>query len=222
MILTTANRVFDVKAAVELLRKNAIETASDADAPMIRSIDIDIDGRTARFDVLGYDIDVAAAEEGKEPEHTATLQMHFLTDEMIPFCDEKRPDIGQVAPNKWSTSTIRQRINDEEFIEEHFGDLADYIVPAVIKAKGDDPVIDRVFILSKEEINSETTPYIFYKNNESRTRVTIDGEPDWYWTRSAYRGGANSTWCVSSGGSVTSSGAYGAYRALPSLVIDIS
>lgn len=211
------------EAVINLLHDNFNAIAEEeSNVGMIRSFDYLADGRTVRMDVLGYDIDELAAE-GKKPEHTATLQMHFLTDEEIPFCDRNRPDIDKIKPNAWSTSTIRQRLNDEEFIEEHFGELAEHIVPVRKHTEYDEETIDKVFLLSKEEISQADSPYPFYANDpESRARVTVDGEPDYYRLRSANRGYAYIAWYVSSGGGVSTGTALSATRALPSLVIDIS
>lgn len=212
------------EAAVRDLSENAHALRNGEDVGIIRSFDYNVYGRMVRMDVLGYDIDEVTDKDGRKPEHTATLQMHFLTDEEIPFCDPKRPDYKDIRPNAWSTSTIRQRLNEDEFIEEHFGDLAAYIVPAIKETPYDTKTEDRIFPLSKEEIDMKSSPYPFYHNDpESRARVTVDGEPDIYRLRSAHRGSANYTWYVNSGGYVSSYGyATHAYRALPSFVIDIS
>lgn len=222
MVYTKFNSNLDPKAAVEALAFNADALAAGIDAGQITSIDIEINGRPVRFDVLGYDIDKVAEIHRRKAEHTATLQMHFLSDEYFPFCDENRKDIDQIVPNTWKTSTLRQRLNEESFIKEHFGGLARYIVP-VLKDTDGVTTEDKIFPLSVEEIDRETTPYPFYQNKESRSRTTSEGDCDCYWTRSAHRGGANYTWYVYTGGYVNNySSACYAFRALPSLVIALN
>ena len=222
MVYSKFNSNLGPKAAVEALAFNADALAAGRDAGQITSIDIEINGRPVRFDVLGYDIDKVAEIHRRKAEHTATLQMHFLSDEYFPFCDENRKDIDQIVPNTWKTSTLRQRLNEESFIKEHFGGLARYIVPALKETDGV-TTEDKIFPLSIEEIDSETTPYPFYQNKESRSRTTSEGDNDCYWTRSANRGNASFTWCVYSSGYVHSgSYAYYAHRALPSLVIALN
>ena len=221
MVYSKFNSNLDPNAAVEALAFNADALAAGMDAGQITSIDIEINGRPVRFDVLGYDIDKVAEIHRRKAEHTATLQMHFLTDEYIPFCDENRKDINQITPNTWKTSTLRQRLNDDSFIRKHFGDLARYIVP-VLKNTDGITTKDKIFPLSIEEIDSEITPYPFYKNKETRSRTSSEGDNDYYWTRSAYRGYANYTWYVGSGGGVYYGYAYAALRALPSLVIALN
>ena len=221
MVYSKFNSNLDPKAAVEALAFNADALAAGMDAGKITSIDIEINGRPVRFDVLGYDIDKVAEIHRRKAEHTATLQMHFLSDEYFPFCDENRKDIDQITPNTWKTSTLRQRLNEESFIKEHFGGLARYIVPALKETDGV-TTEDKIYPLSIEEINSKTTPYPFYQNKESRSRTTSEGDNDYYWTRSAYRGNAYHAWCVYSGGYVYSYIACIAYRALPSLVIALN
>ena len=221
MVYSKFNSNLDPKAAVEALAFNADALAAGMDAGQIISLDIEINGRPVRFDVLGYDIDKVAEIHRRKAEHTATLQMHFLSDEYFPFCDENRKDIDQITPNTWKTSTLRQRLNEESFIKEHFGGLARYIVPALKETDGV-TTEDKIYPLSIEEINSKTTPYPFYQNKESLSRTTSEGDNDYYWTRSAIRGYAGYAWYVYSSGYVGGSYACNAYRALPSLVIALN
>ena len=222
MVYSKFNSNLDPKAAVEALAFNADALAAGMDAGQITSIDIEINGRPVRFDVLGYDIDKVAESHRRKAEHTATLQMHFLLDEYIPFCDENRKDIDQITPNVWKTSTLRQRLNDDLFIKEHFGNLARYIVP-VLKDTDGVTTEDKIFPLSIEEIDREITPYPFYQNLETRSRTSSEGDNDYYWMRSAHRGNAYYTWYVNSSGCVNSYGyACNANRALPSLVIALN
>lgn len=222
MVYAQFNSNQDPKAAVETLAANAEALAAGMDVGQITGIDIEINGKPVRFDVLGYDIDKVVASHRTKAEHTATLQMHFLTEEVIPFCDENREDIHEITPNIWETSTLRQRLNEDAFIKEHFGGLAKYIVP-VLKDTDGVTTEDKIFPLSVKEIKKEKTPYPFYQNNETQSRTTSKGDNDYYWTRSAGRGYANSTWYVGTGGSVSSYG-YACYalRALPSLVIALN
>lgn len=221
MVYSMFNSNQEPKAAVKTLACNVEALAAGMDVGQITSIDIEINGKPTRFDVLGYDIDKVTESHRRKAEHTATLQMHFLTDEYIPFCDENRKDINQITPNTWKTSTLRQRLNDDSFIRKHFGDLARYIVP-VLKNTDGITTKDKIFPLSIEEIDSEITPYPFYKNKETRSRTSSEGNNDYYWTRSAHRGNAHHTWYVYTGGSVNSYRAYYANRALPSLVIALN
>ena len=57
MVYSKFNSNLDPKAAVEALAFNADALAAGIDAGQITSIDIEINGRPVRFDVLGYDID---------------------------------------------------------------------------------------------------------------------------------------------------------------------
>lgn len=71
------------------------------------------------------------------------------------------------------------------------------------------------FLLSLEEIKK------YMPRPADRVFVNEDGETDWWWTRSAYRGYAYNTWYVNAGGYVNSYYASYAYRCAPACRIKL-
>ena len=71
------------------------------------------------------------------------------------------------------------------------------------------------FLLSLEEIKK------YMPRPADRVFINEDGEPDWWWTRSAYRGGAGTAWTVNTGGYVNSAGATSALRCVPACRIKL-
>ena len=69
------------------------------------------------------------------------------------------------------------------------------------------------FLLSLEEVKK------YMPRQADRVFINEDGEPDWWWTRSAYRGSAYNTWHVSAGGFVGTYSAYYASRCAPACII---
>lgn len=56
-------------------------------------------------------------------------------------------------------------------------------------------VVGVPFLLSKEEVKSGEK-YPFYKDTRNWLKTNTDGEIDWWWTRSAYRGHGCRVWSV--------------------------
>ena len=169
------------------------------------SISVEMEGvGTVIFDIIGYD-----AEKLMDPgKHSMTLWMRDLLFEGMPFSVE--------GNNKWEESDIRKHINSEEFINRFETGFRELICP-VYKDNGERiDTVDRFFLLSKEELEGG---YEYINTEADRVKVDENGETDVHWTRSAYRGGAYSTWCVYPSGNVGSSGAYWASRFSPACVI---
>ena len=66
-------------------------------------------------------------------------------------------------------------------------------------------VVGTPFLLSKEEVKSGEK-YPFYKDTRNWLKMNTDGEIDWWWTRSASRGGGCNVWFVLPSGTVSSYG----------------
>lgn len=62
-------------------------------------------------------------------------------------------------------------------------------------------VVGIPFLLSKEEVKSGEK-YPFYKDVRNWLKMNTDGEIDWWWTRSAYRGNGYYVWYVTPSGYV--------------------
>ena len=60
-------------------------------------------------------------------------------------------------------------------------------------------VVGIPFLLSKEEVKSGEK-YPFYKDARNWLKTNTDGEIDWWWTRSAIRGGGCYVWLVGPSG----------------------
>lgn len=69
------------------------------------------------------------------------------------------------------------------------------------------------FLLSLEEVKK------YMPRPADRVFINEDGEPDWWWTRSAYRGHAYNAWGVYAGGYVYYAYALSAYRCAPACII---
>ena len=63
-------------------------------------------------------------------------------------------------------------------------------------------VVGTPFLLSKEEVKSGEK-YPFYKDTRNWLKMNTDGEIDWWWTRSAYRGYGCDVWYVYPSGYVS-------------------
>lgn len=74
------------------------------------------------------------------------------------------------------------------------------------------------FLPSVEEVKGG---YAFFENEKKRVKITPEGEMYWYWTRSAYRGSAYDTWCVTPSGNVYTNDASWASRFCPVCVIAV-
>ena len=106
-----------------------------------------------------------------------TLWARNLLFESMPF--------SASGSNKWEDSDIRHFLNNKEFVER-FEPSFRKLLSMVYKDNGEDPeTFDVFFLLSKEELEGG---YEFIKTEADRVKTDKDGETDWHWTRSAYRG----------------------------------
>ncbi len=170
---------------------------------------INFDGEDTPYDVIGID-----AEELADPEkkHSVTIQAHNLIEEH-PFDTS-----GTWGSNNWESSELRAYLNSNEY-KERYRDLIPYLTP-VKKKNGKKPDTEELFFLpSKDEYDPDLTPYPFYKIRGNAIKTDEDGDPDWHWTRSAYRGYASGVWIVRSTGAVGYGHARTAYRCAPACVI---
>jgi hypothetical protein len=169
------------------------------------SISVEMEGvGTVTFDIIGYDAEKLAEDK----QHSITLWMRNLILNKMAFSAEDN--------NKWEESDIRKHINSEEFINRFETGFRELICP-VYKDNGECiDTVDRFFLLSKEELEGG---YEYIKTEADRVKADKDGETDVHWTRSAYRGTANYTWCVYTSGTVFSYGANWASRFSPACVI---
>ena len=163
---------------------------------------------TALLNILDYDKDKTADHDMR----TMTLQFTDLLFDEMPF-DEK-------GSNKWEESSIRRNINSTAFKEKFEEGFRRLLVP-VLKENGDrEATLDTFFLLSVEEMKDEEKKYQRFRSERDCVKVNPEHETEWYWTRSAYRGGSYSAWCVGSSGGVSYiGGAIYAYRCAPACVI---
>lgn len=68
-------------------------------------------------------------------------------------------------------------------------------------------------------MTDEKEKYKYFKNRKRMIRTDEEGEPNWHWTRSAYRGHAYYTYYVTSTGSVYGYTASNANACAPACVI---
>ena len=159
------------------------------------------------FNVLDHDREKLAGEQ----KHSITLQTHRLLLPEMPF--------DKNGCNKWENSTLRKELNKKDFIkgfEKGFRELL-----AEVYKKNDDreETKDTFFLLSAEEMTDEKEKYKYFKNRKRMIRTDEEGEPNWHWTRSAYRGHAYYTYYVTSTGSVYGYTASNANACAPACVI---
>ena len=82
-------------------------------------------------------------------------------------------------------------------------------------------VVGIPFLLSKEEVKSGEK-YPFYKDTRNWLKMNTDGEIDWWWTRSAYRGDGYYAWYVAPSGNVSNySAASNSFAAAPACAISV-
>lgn len=169
------------------------------------SISVEVEGiGTVIFDIIGYDAEKLAEDK----QHSITLWMRNLILDKMAF--------STGGNNKWEESDIRKHINSEEFIKRFETGFRELICP-VYKDNGECiDTVDRFFLLSKEELEGG---YEYINTEADRVKVDENGETDVHWTRSAYRGGANNTWYVSTSGNVGDYSAFWASRFSPACVI---
>nr|DAY87721.1 MAG TPA: hypothetical protein [Caudoviricetes sp.] len=160
------------------------------------------------FDVLDYDKEKLADVNKK---HSVTLAVRDLIFDPMPFSES--------GGNEWKTSDIRKYINSEEFINRFESEFRDLLCK-VYKDNGPKgkETIDTFFLPSVEEVKGG---YIFFENEKKRVKITPEGEMNWYWTRSALRGHASSTWYVGSSGDFNHIDASWALRFFPVCVIAV-
>lgn len=160
------------------------------------------------FDVLDYDKEKLADANKK---HSVTLAVRDLIFDPMPFSES--------GGNEWETSDIRKYINSEKFINRFEPEFRELLCE-VYKDNG--PIgkktVDTFFLPSVEEVEGE---YAFFENEKKRVKITPKGETNWYWTRSAARGNAYSTWYVAPSGNISSSTAGWANRFCPACVIAV-
>lgn len=151
------------------------------------------------FDVLDYDKEKLADANKK---HSVTLAVRDLIFDPMPFSENGR--------NEWETSDIRKYINSEKFINRFESEFRELLCK-VYKDNGPKgkETIDTFFLPSVEEVKGG---YAFFENEKKRVKITPEGEMYWYWTRSAYRGSAYDTWCVTPSGNVYTNDASWASR----------
>ncbi len=160
------------------------------------------------FDVLDYDKEKLACANKK---HSVTLAVRDLIFDPMPF--------SKNGNNSWEESDIRKHINSEEFINRFEPEFRDLLCK-VYKDNGPKgkETIDTFFLPSVEEVKGG---YVFFENEKKRVKITPEGEMYWYWTRSAYRGSAYDTWCVTPSGNVYTNDASWASRFCPVCVIAV-
>ena len=83
-------------------------------------------------------------------------------------------------------------------------------------------VVGIPFLLSKEEVKSGEK-YPFYKDTRNWLKMNTDGEIDWWWTRSAYRGAGYYVWGVYPSGYVFggNGAASGSFSLAPACAISV-
>lgn len=156
------------------------------------------DGKLAAFEVIGLDAEKLADPELK---HSVTLMAVDLIGENRPFDED--------GNNKWDKSSLRAYLQSEKFMQRFEEDVKKYVAPVIKTTNENMETKDLFFILSKEEAEGG---YPAFKTERDRIKVNPDGETDWYFLRSAYRGNASYTWYVNSSGYVNNYYASVAYR----------
>ena len=172
-------------------------------------IDIQIEGiGTVAIQVLDYDKDKPAVSGIS---HTMTLCVRDLVFDPEPFGDN----------NKWEESTLREKLNSEEFINRFEEAFRSLIIPVERENTSGVTTIDRASLLSLNEIKDPEKKYAFFETEKDRVKVTRDGETWPHRLRSAYRGVANYAWSVDSDGSAYYDGARNESRFSPLVTIGI-
>lgn len=163
---------------------------------------------TVVFDVLDYDKEKLV---DKNKKHSVTLAVRDLIFDPMPFSEN--------GGNEWETSDIRKYINGEDFISRFEPEFRELLCK-VYKDNGPKgkETIDAFFLPSVEEMKGG---YVFFENEKKRVKITPEGETNWYWTRSAYRGYACYSWCVNPSGSICNLNASWTLRFCPACVIAV-
>lgn len=126
--------------------------------------------------------------------------------------DKDKPAVSGIS------HTMTLCVRDLVFDPEPFRSL---IIPVERENTSGVTTIDRVSLLSLDEIKDPEKKYAFFETEKDRVKVTRDGETWPHRLRSAYRGLACYTWYVSSDGSTYSKDARNASRFSPFVTIGI-
>lgn len=171
-------------------------------------INVEIEGiGSVAMQILDYDKDKPAIPGIK---HTMTLCVRDLLFDPEPFGDN----------NRWEESSLREKLNSEEFINLFKEEFRKLIIP-VERENTYKTTVDKVSLLSIEEIKNPEKKYDFFDTKKDCVKVDKDGETMPYRLRSAYRGSAYGAWFVGSDGYAYSDSAFGAYRSSPLVTIGI-
>lgn len=172
-------------------------------------IDIQIEGiGTVAMQILDYDKDKPAVSGIS---HTMTLCVRDLVFDPEPFGDN----------NKWEESTLREKLNSEEFINRFEEAFRNLIIPVERENTSGVTTIDKVSLLSLDEIKDPEKKYAFFETEKDCIKVTEDGKTWPHRLRSAHRGCAYYAWFVYSDGSADYGNAFRAYRSSPLVTIGI-
>jgi hypothetical protein len=111
---------------------------------------------------------------------------------------DKNHDRRLYGSNRYRDSYARRYLNSDEFIKSVFSaDEAEAVIGTELNIKrpdadggGIDTVLDRLFLLSASEAghedeNEEGSLLELFRDRENLRAVDIDGDPDWWWLRSA-------------------------------------
>lgn len=141
-------------------------------------IDIQIEGiGTVAMQILDYDKDKPAVSGIS---HTMTLCVRDLVFDPEPFGDN----------NKWEESTLREKLNSEEFINRFEEAFRNLIIPVERENTSGVTTIDKVSLLSLDEIKDPEKKYAFFETEKDCIKVTEDGKTWPHRLRSAHRGAA--------------------------------
>lgn len=158
--------------------------------------------------ILDYDKDKPAVSGIS---HTMTLCVRDLVFDPEPFGDN----------NKWEESTLREKLNSEEFINRFEEAFRNLIIPVERENTSGFTTIDKVSLLSLDEIKDPKKKYAFFETEKDCIKVTEYGETCPHRLRSANRGSAYSAWTVNSDGNASYNYAFNACRSSPLVTIGI-
>lgn len=166
------------------------------------------DGKEVPYDVIGFDAEELA---DKTLEHSMTIQAHIAI--------ERRPfDTKGDYTNSWADSELRKYLQSDEF-KERFTDLVPFLATVKKNNSNGKQTEDLFFLLSKEELEPEGTPYEFYQNKANRVKFTENGCTCRHWTRTEYGGYSLANLCVYSDGHISGADAYWDIRCAPACII---
>ncbi|MBQ8279712.1 MAG: hypothetical protein IJZ23_07720 [Roseburia sp.] len=201
------SKEYSLEQLQELIRSGkAAEELSVGD-----QLTVTFDGKEMLYDIIGIDVEKLVNPDLK---HSITIQAHTLFEERA----FNNTDKGSET-NIWETSDIRAYLNSEEYAARFTG-LIPYLQKVYKENADRNPTEETFFLLSLDEYKEDKTPYPFYKGGEiNRVKADENGETDWHWTRSAFRGYACSAWSVGAGGYASNYNARYALRFAPACVI---